>query len=122
MGTIDTESDDLMVKPTSDIFTAVLWSEDKMTQLIENNPAVQAAYEELQRFSSNAEMREFERRRRRFQEDTRIYVGAARAEGKAEGKAERDHEIVHNMKRKGYGIEAIAELTGLSHVEIERLV
>jgi len=71
--------------------------------------------------SSNAEMREFERRRRRFLEDTRVYVGTARAEGKAEGKIEGKIEIVRNMKRKGYGIEAIAELTGLSHAEIERL-
>jgi len=100
-------------------------SEDKMTQLIENNPAVQAAYEELQRFSSNAEMREFERRRRRFLEDTRIYVGTARAEGKAEGKAEgimeREIEIAQNMKRKGFDVQSIADLTGLSHAEIERL-
>jgi len=108
-------------------------SEDKMTQLVENNPAVQAAYEELQRFSSNAEMREFERRRRRFQEDTRIYVGAARAEARAEGKAEgiiegkaegvveREIEIAQNMKRKGFDVQSIADLTGLSHAEIERL-
>jgi len=100
-------------------------SEDSMTQLIENNPAVRAAYEELQRFSSNAEMREFERRRRRFLEDTRVYVGTARAEGlaqgKIEGKIEGKVEIVRNMKRNGYDIEAIAELTGLSHAEIERL-
>ena len=70
-------------------------------------------------------MREFERRRRRFIEDHRIYVGAARAEGKAEGKiegkAERDIEIAKTMKQKGFGVEAFAELTGLSHEEIERL-
>jgi len=62
--------------------------EDKMSQLVENNQAVMTAYEELRRFSSDAKMRDLERRRRRFLEDQRIYVDAARDEGKAEGKAE----------------------------------
>ncbi|MDR0328402.1 MAG: Rpn family recombination-promoting nuclease/putative transposase [Planctomycetaceae bacterium] len=100
-------------------------TEDKMTQMIENSPAVRAAYEEFQRFTLNAEMREVERRRRRYAEDVRIIKDAARdeglAEGKAEGKAERDIEIARNMKQKGYDCGAIAELTGLSPQEIERL-
>ena len=96
-------------------------SEDKMTQLVEKSPAVMAAYEEFRRFTLNEEMQDMERRRRRFLEDHRIYVGAARSEGIAQGKAEGKIEVVHNMRRKGYGVEAIAELTGLSHAEIERL-
>jgi len=44
-----------------------------------------------------------------------------RAEGKIEGRSERDIEIARNMKRKGYATDDIAEMTGLSSVEIERL-
>jgi len=100
-----------------------------MKQLVEKSPAVLAAYEEFRRFTMNEEMQDMERRRRRFLEDQRIYAGAARSEGiaqgkiegKAEGKIEGKIEIVRNMKHKGYGIEAIAELTGLTHAEIELL-
>jgi predicted transposase/invertase (TIGR01784 family) len=99
--------------------------EDKMNQLVENNPAVLTAYEELRRFSSNEEMRDLERRRRRFIEDQRIYAGAAKAEGKAEGIAEgiakRDIEIARNMKLEGSDFDYIARITGLPLTEIERL-
>ena len=103
--------------------------EDKMSQLVENNPAVLAAYREFQRFTSDAEMQELERRRRRFLEDHRVYTAAAKAEGiaigeakgKAEGKAERDIEIARNMKQAGSDFDFIAQITGLSRAEIERL-
>ena len=88
-----------------------------MSQLVENNPAVLAAYEEFQRFTSDAEMQELERRRRRFIEDHRVYAAAA----KAEGKAERDIEIARNMKQAGSDFDFIAQITGLSRAEIERL-
>jgi len=77
----------------TDIFTA--------RAVIENNPAVQAAYEEFRRFSSNAEMREFERRRRRFIEDHRIYVGAARAERKAERDIENETKRLRRRSHCG---------------------
>ena len=84
-----------------------------MAQLVENNSTVMTAYDELQRFSSNEEMRDLERRRRRFLEDQRIYVGAAR-----EAKAS---EIARNMKREGFETAIVARMTGLSRAEIERL-
>jgi len=104
-------------------------TEDKMSQLVENNPMVLKAYEELRRFTSNNEMRDLEWRRQQFLEDQYIIAyataDAARAEGEAEGKAkgkaERDIEIARSMKQKGYDIKAIAELTGLSRKKIERL-
>ena len=71
------------------------------------------AYEELRRFSSNEEMRDLERRRRRFLEDQRIYAGAARAE--------RSLEIARNMKQEGFDTAIITKMTGLTSVEIERL-
>ena len=75
------------------------------------------AYEELRRFSSNEEMRDLERRRRRFLEDQRIYEAAARDEGIAEGIA----KTARNMKQAGSDFDFIAKMTGLSLVEIERL-
>ena len=93
-----------------------------MTQLLAGNPEVQAAY-------TDAGMRDLEWRRRRFLEDQRVYVDAARdegiaigiAEGIAIGKAEADAEIVRKMKNEGFDNAMIAELTGLSLAEIERL-
>ena len=92
-----------------------------MPQLIKNDPAVMTAYEELRRFSSNEEMRDLERRRRRFLEDQRIYEAAARDEGKAEGEVQKATDIARNMKQEGFGTEIIAKVTGLSSIEIERL-
>ena len=48
-------------------------------------------------------------------------IAKGRAEGRVEGRAEEKLEIAQNMKRKGYEVEAIAEVTGLSLEEIERL-
>jgi len=46
----------------------------------------------------------------------------AEIKGEARGKAERNIEIAGNMKRKGYAISDIAEVTGLSLEEIEKLI
>jgi hypothetical protein len=48
-------------------------------------------------------------------------IAKGEAKGKAEGKAERDIEIARNMKKKGYPVSDIIELTGLSTAEIRRL-
>jgi len=45
----------------------------------------------------------------------------ARIEGEATGESKKAIEITRNMKRKGYATDDIAEMTGLSHEEIERL-
>ena len=92
-------------------------TEDRMSRLVENSPAVMAAYGELRRFSESAEMRELERRRRRYREDWQIGMTASKAEGRAEEKL----KIALAMKRKGYDAATIADLTGLSLAEIERL-
>ena len=94
-----------------------LKNEDKMPQLVENNPAVMTAYEELRRFSSNEEMRDLERRRRRFLEDQRIYEAAARDEGEVK----KANDIARNMKLEGFDTTVITKMTGLSSIEIERL-
>ena len=88
-------------------------TEDKMAQLVENNPAIMTAYEEFQRFSLDDEMRDLERRRRRFLEDQQIYTNAAVKEGRI--------EIARNMKNDGFDTAVIVKMTGLSSWEIERL-
>ena len=100
-------------------------TEDRMSQLVENNQVVMTAYREFQRFTADAEMRDLERRRRRFVEDQRIYVDAARSEGKAEGIAEGIAGGItltaKNMKQAGADFDFIAKVTGLSSTEIEHL-
>ena len=44
-----------------------------------------------------------------------------RAEGLAEGEAKANRENARRMKAKGYAIHDIAEVTGLSEEDIERL-
>ena len=48
-------------------------------------------------------------------------VNATLEKGKAEGKTEEKIEIAQRMKAKGYPIEDIAEMTKLSHEQIEKL-
>jgi len=48
-------------------------------------------------------------------------IAEGEARGEARGKAERAIEIARNMKRRGYSTNDIADLTGLSSDEIERL-
>ncbi len=88
-------------------------TEDEMSQLVENDPIIREAYQELQRFSSNPEMREKERQRQRFLADYNLSIGAAKKDGKI--------EIAQNMKKEGCDTEFISRMTGLSTSEIERL-
>ncbi|MEM7367771.1 MAG: Rpn family recombination-promoting nuclease/putative transposase [Bacteroidota bacterium] len=65
----------------------------------------------------------------KYYRDIKNIVDTSKAEGKEEGREEgrekgrkeRSYEIAQQMKQKGYPIEQISELTGLSPSEIERL-
>jgi predicted transposase/invertase (TIGR01784 family) len=67
--------------------------------------------------------------RERFQIDKRLDRAEAerrgeargKAEGRAEGRAEEKIEVARNLKRLGASTSMIAEATGLSLSEIERL-
>jgi len=48
-------------------------------------------------------------------------LDTAKLEGLTEGKAERSIEVARNLKRLGIPTETIAESTGLSPAEIEKL-
>jgi predicted transposase/invertase (TIGR01784 family) len=91
--------------------------DDKMSTMLEDSPAVLQAYEEFKRFVSDPVMREKVRARERFEVDQRLKIGGAKREGRAEEKIEN----ARNLKRLGVPIATIAEATGLSVSEIERL-
>ena len=76
-----------------------------------------AAYEEFQRFSSDAKMRDLEHRRRQFLDEQRLYASAHKKEGRVEGIT----EVARNMKLDGADLDTIVKYTGLSLQEIEGL-
>jgi len=98
-----------------------LLSEDEMATLLKDRPMVQRAYEKFKQFNQDEKLRALDEARERFLHDYATDMGLSKAEGKVEGRSERDIEIVRTMKNKGYGIEAIIEITGLSADEIGRL-
>ena len=94
--------------------------ERKMSAMLQETPAVLEAYEEFKRFSSDPIMREKVQARERYLIDERLKLGGARREGETIGEARKARETARNMKRKGYPISDIAELTGLTLSEIEQ--
>ncbi len=87
--------------------------EQEMSQLVENDPVMLDAVDELRRFSSDPAMRELERRRKLWKLEYYSGIDAARAE--------RDVEIAQNMKREGFDTDVISRMTGLSLDEIAGL-
>jgi predicted transposase/invertase (TIGR01784 family) len=66
-------------------------------------------------------MRERAKARERFLIDQRLDRAEAREEGLAEGVVRGKIETARNMKRKGYAVADIADMTGLPVSEVERL-
>jgi predicted transposase/invertase (TIGR01784 family) len=99
--------------------------EDKMSAMLQDVPEVQAAYNEYKRFTSDPAMRERMEARERFQIDKKLDRAEAErrgeAKGRTEGRTERNIEVARNLKRLGASPSMIAEATGLSLSEIERL-
>jgi predicted transposase/invertase (TIGR01784 family) len=110
------------------VFGAKL-EDTKMSTMLQDCPPVQAAYEELKRFSSDSVMREKARARQRFLDEQMIIMNDVREEGEAigeargeaRGRAEKARETAAIMKREGFGSAVIAKITGLPLAEIERL-
>jgi len=88
-----------------------------MSTILQDCPPVQAAYEEYKRFIADPEMRERVRARERFLNEQRLNLAGAKKEGRQEEKIEN----ARNFKRLGVSVVTIAEATGLSPSEIERL-
>jgi predicted transposase/invertase (TIGR01784 family) len=99
--------------------------ESKMSTLLQDSPPVLAAYEEYKRFSADPVMREQAKERERFLIDLHLNridaLEEGREKGLAEGEAKKARETAAIMKKKGYAVSEIAEMTGLPPSEIERL-
>jgi len=91
--------------------------ESEMSAMLQDSPPVMAAYEEFKQFSANPEMRAKVRAREQFLNDQYL----DRANAHAKGRTERNIEVAQNFKRLGVPLATIAEATGLSVSEIERL-
>ena len=93
------------------------WEEKQMRAVLQDVPEVQAAYGEYKRFTADPVMREKAKARERYWTDRNL----DHAEAKEEGRDEKGLEVVRNMKAKGYSVAEIADISGLSLSEIERL-
>ena len=94
---------------------------DKMSAMLQDVPEVLSAYDEYKRFTADPVMREKVKARERFLIDQRLDRAEAFADGEAKGEAKRNIENARNFKRLGVPIATIAEATGLSVSEVERL-
>ena len=98
-----------------------LKSEEDMTALLQDQPAVQQAYGKYQQFNRDERMRALDEAHQRFLNDQASDLEEARDSGRDEGKSERNIEIARNMKNEGFDAGVISKMTGLSSVDIERL-
>jgi len=57
----------------------------------------------------------------KYYRDLKNVVDTSREEGREEGREERNFEVAQNMKEKGFTVEQIASVTGLTTQEIEYL-
>ena len=93
--------------------------------MLKDSPDVLRAYEEYKRFTADPVMREKVKAHERFLIDQKLDRAEAKKEGRAEGlvegEARKARKIASMMKKRGYSITEIAEMTGLPLSEIERL-
>ena len=96
-----------------------------MTALLQDHPPVAEAYRKYLHFNQDERLRSIDEAHQRFLTDIASDRAEARAEareeGRMEGKIEGITVIARNMKLKGFSIGDIAEMTGLSYTEVERL-
>ena len=84
-----------------------------------------AIFDRLEQIASQANLTEEERAR--LDEDWKNYndyfntVDFAKDEGRAEGELKKQHEIAQKLKAKGQPSDFIADITGLTIEEIEKL-
>jgi predicted transposase/invertase (TIGR01784 family) len=98
-----------------------LKSEDEMTALLQDQPAVQQAYGKYQQFNRDERLRALDEAHQRFLHDHATDIEEAHDKGIVIGVDRRSIEIAQNMKRLGIPLTTVAEATGLSVPEIDRL-
>ena len=92
-----------------------------MSAMLQGTPEVLGAYKQYKEFSADPVIRERVRVRQRFLDEQEIRLGDAWEGGMAKGRAKEKVETAINLKRLGVLPTTIAEATGLSISEIERL-
>ena len=95
--------------------------ENEMSTMLHDSPDVLQAYEEYKRFTADPVIWEKIRARERFLVDQQLNITEARDEGRKKGRKEGRMETARNLKHLGVPATTIAEATGLSLMEIERL-
>jgi predicted transposase/invertase (TIGR01784 family) len=95
-----------------------LKTEDEMTALLQEQPMVGLAYEKHQQFNQDERMRALDDAHQRFLHDLATDI----EEAQERGRTMRDIEIARNLKKMGLDVSQINQATGLSAMEIERLV
>jgi len=100
-----------------------LKGEKEMSQIVENDPLVMEAVAELQRFSSDPEMQELERRRKLWKLEYYSGLEAAKDEGREEGEAIGEAKSIIRTLTKRFQTasqattEKVLGLTDLAEIE-----
>ena len=92
-----------------------------MSTLLQDQPVVQQAYGQYRQFNQDARMRALDEAHQRYLHDQATDREEAHEKGIIVGVDRRNIEIAQNMVKKGFDADVIAEMTGLSSVEIDRL-
>ncbi|MDR0327409.1 MAG: Rpn family recombination-promoting nuclease/putative transposase [Planctomycetaceae bacterium] len=95
-----------------------LKSETEMTTLLQGHPMVQQAYGQYIQFNQDERLRALDEAHQRFLHDLATDI----EEASEKARSERNIEIARNMRDKGCELGFIAEMTGLSPAEIDRLI
>jgi predicted transposase/invertase (TIGR01784 family) len=99
--------------------------EDKMKGVLDKNDDIQKAHKEYKKFTGDDKMRDLYEARLKFKRDQESLLRHAKIDGVKEGKIEGENEkaiiIAKNMLKKGFDVNEICELTGLSNEDIEKL-
>ncbi len=86
-----------------------------------NEPVLRKAMDTLEFLSQDAEARRLYEMRQKFLHDEASMLAGAREEGEAIGEHKKAIEVAKKLLAKGTDIAAIADISGLSEEEIERL-
>ncbi len=96
-----------------------------LESVMERNETIRSAHEEYLKFSSDDRYRELYEARLKWQRDQMSLMDSEHErgweEGIQEGRQEGKTDVARRMLAKGYPLEDIAEITGLSEEEIQKL-
>ena len=92
-----------------------------MTILIQEDKEIEEAHKIYKKFTQNEELLELYEAREKFKKDYNSIMAAKIEEAEKKGMQKKAITIAKTMKDKGFDVKTIAETTGLSAEEIEKL-